>query len=75
MALQCNIDAKGSRIRGIGGTILMALAVILVLLAWFTGWNWLWWPVAGCSLGGAIQLFEAANSWCVIRAMGYKTKI
>lgn len=74
MKLSCNIDQRGSKVRGISGTILMALAIMLALLAWFTGWNWLWWPVVGCGLGGAMQLFEAANSWCMIRAMGFKTK-
>jgi hypothetical protein len=75
MKLSCNIDQQGSRVRGISGTILMVLAISMTLAAWFTGWNWLWWPIAGCGIGGAAQLFEAANSWCVIRAMGYKTRI
>lgn len=75
MKFTCNIDAKGARVRGIGGTILMLLAILLALAVWLTGLNWLWWPVAGCTLGGAVQLFEAANSWCVFRAMGYKTKL
>ncbi len=72
MKLKCNIDAQGSRIRGISGSAFMVLAIVLALVAWCTSWSWLWWPVAGCALGGAAQLFEAANSWCVIRAMGYK---
>ena len=75
MKLTCNIDAKGSRVRGISGTILMGLAILSALAVWLTGWNWLWWATAGCALGCAVQLFEAANGWCVLCAMGFKTKI
>jgi hypothetical protein len=75
MKLQCNIDDSGARLRGISGTVLMALAILLALTAWCTGWSWLWWPTAGCALGGAVQLFEANQRWCVIRAMGYQTKL
>ena len=75
MKLTCNIDARGCRVRGISGTLMMLLAVLLALAVWLTGWNWLWWSVAGCALAAAAQLFEAANGWCVLRAMGYKTRI
>ena len=75
MKLTCNIDARGCRIRGISGTIVMLLAVLLALAVWLTGWNWLWWPVAGCALAAAAQLFEAANGWCVLRAIRGKIGI
>ncbi|MCL5946047.1 MAG: hypothetical protein M1472_04250 [Planctomycetes bacterium] len=75
MKLNCNIDSQGSLIRGIGGSTLLGLAIVLALVAWCTSWSWLWWLIAVCTMGGVAQLFEAANSWCVIRALGYKTKI
>ncbi len=75
MKLECNIDAQGSRVRGTVGTLILVLAVLLALAAWLTGWNWLWWPTAGCTVAANVMLFQAANSWCAIRAMGGKTGI
>ncbi|MDA8378148.1 MAG: hypothetical protein M0Z50_14035 [Planctomycetia bacterium] len=42
MKLNCNIDSQGSLIRGIGGSTLLGLAIVLALVAWCTSWSWLW---------------------------------
>ncbi|HMD53629.1 MAG TPA: hypothetical protein VKJ65_03645 [Phycisphaerae bacterium] len=75
MALTCNIDQRGRMVRGIAGTVFMILAIAMAIASWLTGMVWLWWLVALFAALGAFTLFEAANGWCVLRAMGIKTKI
>ncbi len=74
MPLTCNINSRGRTFRLICGLVLTA-AGVLMLLFWAPGhglWRWL----AGvCVLvAGLVGLFEAYNSWCVMRAMGFKTR-
>ena len=73
--LTCNIDPKGARIRRIGGATLLALAGLLGYLAWYEQILWLWYAAAGIACGGGLMLFEGINGWCVLRAMGFKTKL
>lgn len=75
MKLTCNIDPKGSRMRQLGGSMLLVLAVALAIVAWGTRTAWLWYPAAGLAAGGGFMLFEGLNGWCALRAMGFKTKI
>jgi uncharacterized membrane protein HdeD (DUF308 family) len=76
MALQCNIDAKGKRIRLINGIVTVVIGVIL-LFTWAlpTRSTIAWALTIACLLGGAFMIFEARAGWCVIRAMGFKTSI
>lgn len=76
MALQCNIDAKGKRVRLINGMITLIIALIL-LFTWAlpTSSATAWSITIACLLGGAFMIFEARAGWCVIRAMGFKTRI
>jgi len=72
--MQCNIDARGKRLRLISGLVNCAAGVVLLVLARFgVGPGWLW--VLGVLLlaAGAFQVFEARAGWCVLRAMGVKT--
>lgn len=75
MALQCNIDAQGKRIRLIGG-ILMSIAAILLIALWAWGsGSMLAWAISLFVLvAGAFMIFEARQGWCVMRAMKFKTK-
>ena len=75
MALTCNIDQRGRTARGITGTVFMILAIAMAIASWLTGIAWFWWLVALFAALGSFTLFEAANSWCALRAMGIKTKI
>lgn len=66
--MQCNIDSKGRRIRGINAVIMIAAAVV----CWLVGWSM---SLAILLLiGGLLSAFEALKGWCVLRALGIKTK-
>ena len=53
----------------VAGLVLLSLAEI----RFWPGWLW----VLGLLMlaGGAFQVFEARAGWCVLRAMGVRTKI
>jgi hypothetical protein len=75
--MQCNIDARGKRVRFIGGVICVLIGIVLAVLALLHIGPF--WPLMGSGIGlaiaGAFQIVEARASWCVIRAMGFKTRI
>lgn len=68
MALTCNIDKKGRVARAISGVLTLAVAVPC--------WVYLD-PLLAVLfvLAGLFQLFEAAKGWCVMRAMGFRTRM
>ena len=78
MALECNIDAKGKTLRFIGG--------IFALLGGAVGYyildaEYLPIPetlgqlgVVAAVIGGAFSIFEARAGWCIVRALGFKTR-
>ena len=78
MALVCNIDAKGKAIRLYGGL----LAILAGLFGYFVvDQDVLPIPetlgqvgVALVLLSGAFSIFEARSGWCVVRALGFKTR-
>ncbi len=76
MALQCNIDAQGKRIRLTGGIIVSIAAILLIAFwAWGSG-SMLAWTISLLVLvAGAFMIFEARQGWCVMRAMGFKTRV
>ena len=77
MALECNIDARGKAVRMKLGIRLVILSLILTVLTYFetipTTLGWL--ATAASFGGGAFTIWESRMGWCVIRAMGFKTKI
>jgi len=76
MPLQCNIDARGKRVRLINGIVTTLIGVLLLFLwALPTGSAIAWGLTIACIAGGAFMIFEARAGWCVIRAMGFKTPI
>ncbi len=75
MSHACNIDARGKTIRMVMGWIFLLAAVALGLAAWLLARYWLWLPMGGCFVVGAVMVYEAANRWCVLRAMGVKTPL
>tara|TARA_Y100000589_G_scaffold331810_1_gene387190 strand:- start:4675 stop:4932 length:258 start_codon:yes stop_codon:yes gene_type:complete len=78
MALECNIDARGKTLRFIGG--------IFALLGGAVGYyilegEYLPIPetlgqlgVVAAVIGGAFSIFEARAGWCIVRALGFKTR-
>jgi hypothetical protein len=76
MGLTCNIDQRGKRARLISGILQLALAVgIGAIGGWPSGSRIAWILVAALGIGGAFTIFEARAGWCVLRAMGFKTRI
>ena len=78
MALECNIDAQGRILRFIGGifALLGGIVAYYILDA-----EYLPIPetlgqlgVAAIVIGGAFSIFEARAGWCVVRALGFKTR-
>ena len=74
--MQCNIDGKGRAIRVAYGTALIALAIALAWLwARASGSAWAWIVCAAMLAGGGFALFEGWAGWCVVRALGFRTRI
>ena len=74
--MQCNIDARGKAMRLINGIIGVIVGVVL-LFAWAlrTGSIAAWVVTGVVLLAGAFSIFEARAGWCIVRAMGFKTRI
>lgn len=75
MALTCNIDTHGVRLRKIIGWTHLTLALIAALVAGWWGGLWLWLLAGALAAMGLFALFEARHKWCAIRAMGLKTRV
>ena len=76
IGLVCNIDRKGRAMRAAFGVVCLVLAAAGGVIVWLAGLGfWGWAAVAGVALGGLFGLFEAANGWCVVRALGYRTRV
>jgi hypothetical protein len=73
--LTCNIDARGKAVRFRSGMVLVAVGALLAL-AWAvpTGSTAGWVVAALLLFGGAVSLFEARAGWCVVRALGFRTR-
>ena len=76
MPLQCNIDSRGRVGRLVKGLILL-IAGVAMLFSWaLPASSALSWIVTVLVLaGGAFAVFEAWAGWCVVRAMGFKTRL
>ena len=87
MALECNIDARGKAVRIKLGIFVIKLGIIFTILTFFklpsSLWNDLpvivtigcWITIACMFLGGMFSIWEGRKGWCIVRAMGFKTKI
>jgi hypothetical protein len=75
--MQCNIDARGRRVRIFSGVVCCAIAVILAAISYFRFgiFSWLGAISLGILVGGLFQIFEGMKGWCVVRAVGIKTRI
>jgi hypothetical protein len=76
VALACNIDQRGRTYRYRIGFALLALGCALGLVLLLARPGMLGWVIGGLLVAaGAFSLFEAANGWCVARALGFKTRV
>ena len=73
--MECNIDERGVRFRRTWGMMNLIVAAMMGALAFWSGIWWLWIISAACATGGGFALYEARKKWCVMRAMGLKTKV
>jgi len=78
--MQCNIDAKGKAVRLILGLVLAILGLIAISLRAFNlvPDDLAMWSLGlgvGLLVAGAFCIFEGWAGWCVVRAMGFKTRI
>ncbi|MBT3771896.1 MAG: hypothetical protein HOB52_05375 [Euryarchaeota archaeon] len=77
MAFECNIEARGKAHRMKLGIRLVIISIILAALTFFDILpSTLGWILTGGSfVGGAFTIWESRMGWCVVRAMGFKTRI
>ncbi len=77
MVFECNIDARGKAARlrlgiiAVFGGALLGATTILGILPTTLGYI----MTGGSIAGGLFAMWEARKGWCIIRAMGFKTKI
>ena len=77
MAFECNIDARGKAARfrmgmlGIVGGSTLGLTTLIGILPTTIGYM----MAAGAIGGGTFAIWEARMGWCVVRALGIKTKL
>jgi hypothetical protein len=63
-----NIDRPGRKVRAICGAVFLLSGLALGIYV-------RWWLGVAVSLAGAFMIFEAARGWCIVRAMGFRTRI
>jgi hypothetical protein len=74
--MQCNIDARGKAVRLINGIVGTTIGIVL-LFAWALprGGRIAWVITCVIMVMGLFSIFEARAGWCVVRAMGFRTRI
>lgn len=77
IVVKCNIDAKGKAVRLIMGSVFEAIGLLLLVLAWVgvLEGRWPWYAGVACVLYGVFGIFEGIAGWCIVRAMGIKTRM
>lgn len=77
LAMQCNINARGKAVRLVMGAVLALMGAGLVLLNQLTSLADVWGMALGLGLlaVGAFGIFEGWAGWCVVRALGFRTRI
>jgi uncharacterized membrane protein YccC len=74
--LSPNIDECGKRHRIRGGVAVLALGVVVLVVWAFPSSHVLPWALGLAGVAtGAFMIFEGRNAWCVLRALGFKTRI
>ena len=73
----CNIDAKGRRVRGISGVACLIAGAAMVIIGLVLHFMTVPLVCSGAAilLCGGFQIFESRKGWCVVRALGIKTRI
>lgn len=77
MAMQCNIDRRGKKLRLLMGIFNLLLAVLCLAMHWLSPWPSIGWIISSIllCLCGLFTIFEAYMNWCALRAMNIKTPL
>ena len=70
-----NIDHRGRRARLVSGIVVALAGVALGLAGLHADSRALIIGGVVVLVAGGFMIFEAANAWCVLRAMGFKTPV
>ena len=75
MKLTCNIDQRGRRARLVMGILTDTIGTAILVAGIFLRQTPL--IVIGVigMVAGGFMIFESMAGWCVVRAMGFKTKL
>jgi len=75
MKLTPNINQRGRRVRLVAGILVDACGAALIVTRFFRGGTGI--LIAGivALAFGSLMIFEGANAWCLLRAMGIKTRL
>jgi predicted lysophospholipase L1 biosynthesis ABC-type transport system permease subunit len=75
--MRCNINSKGKAVRLVLGAAVMTGGALTLVLIGLGASQEAWLIVAGIALlvAGAFAIFEGWAGWCVLRAMGVRTRI
>ena len=75
MKFACNIDAQGRKARLITGIVVDVVGIALALAGSLTGTMITLIAGAVLSFAGSFMILEGLTGWCVLRALGFKTKM
>jgi uncharacterized membrane protein len=75
MKLSPNIDRRGRKVRLVAGIVVDACGAALIVAGVNNGRTSLLVSGIVAAILGSFTIFEAANGWCVLRAMGIKTRL
>lgn len=75
MKLSPNIDRRGRRVRLVAGIVVDACGAAMIIAGVHNGRTSLLISGIVAAILGSFTIFEAANGWCVLRAMGIKTRL
>ena len=75
MKLACNIDQRGRRARLLTGVMVDTVGTALIVAGLVTHNRAMLAAGIVIMVAGALMIFEGAAGWCVVRALGFKTKI
>lgn len=75
MPLTCNIDARGRKVRLVTGIVIDSLGTLLIVGGILLHESILLGAGVVAMAGGSFMIFEGAAGWCVLRALGFRTRL
>lgn len=73
--MQCNIDQRGRQARVVTGLLVDFVGVGLLVAGLVRDSPALWMAGAGLMTAGSLIVLEGVKGWCVLRALGVKTRL